>query len=94
MLRGDLQSRYQAYSIATQAGFKSINEIKKLEDEPAVEGGDVFRVPLANVNISAADLSEMEAKVKMAETLVATGYNPDEVLLMLGLPKLSFVGGK
>ena len=94
LLRGDLQSRYQAYSIATQAGFKSINEIKKLEDEPAVEGGDVFRVPLANVNISAADLSEMEAKVKMAETLVATGYNPDEVLLMLGLPKLSFVGGK
>lgn len=93
LLRGDLNSRYQAYSVALQSGFKSINEIKKLEDEPAVEGGDVFRVPLANVNLSAADLSETQAKVKMAETLVATGYDPQEVLKMLGLPELPFVGG-
>lgn len=93
LLRGDLNSRYQAYSVALQSGFKSINEIKKLEDEPAVEGGDVFRVPLANVNLSAADLSETQAKVKMAETLVATGYDPQEVLKMLGLPALTFVGG-
>jgi len=93
LLRGDLNSRYQAYSVALQSGFKSINEIKKLEDEPAVEGGDVFRVPLANVNLSAADLSETQAKVKMAETLVATGYDPQEVLKMLGLPEMTFVGG-
>ncbi len=93
LLRGDLSSRYQAYSVAIQAGFKSINEIKKLEDEPAVEGGDVFRVPLANVNLSAADLSEMEAKVKMAQTLVATGYDPDEVLRVLELPSITYVGG-
>lgn len=93
LLRGDLNSRYQAYSVALQSGFKSINEIKKLEDEPAVVGGDVFRVPLANVNLSAADLSETQAKVKMAETLVATGYDPQEVLKMLGLPEMTFVGG-
>lgn len=93
LLRGDLNSRYQAYSVALQSGFKSINEIKKLEDEPAVVGGDVFRVPLANVNLSAADLSETQAKVKMAETLVATGYDPQEVLKMLDLPEMTFVGG-
>ena len=93
LLRGDLSSRYQAYSVAIQAGFKSINEIKKLEDEPAVQGGDVFRVPLANVNLNAADLSEMEAKVKMAQTLVATGYDPEEVLRILELPNISYVGG-
>jgi len=91
LLRGDLQSRYQAYSIATQAGFKSINEIKKLEDEPAVEGGDAFRVPLANVNINAADLSETEAKVKMADTLIAAGFDPEAVLMELGLPYIPFV---
>jgi len=93
LLRGDLSSRYQAYSVAIQAGFKSINEIKKLEDEPVIDGGDVFRVPLANVNINAADLSEMEAKVKMAQTLVATGYDPQEVLRILELPNMTFVGG-
>ena len=91
LLRGDLQSRYQAYSIATQAGFKSINEIKKLEDEPAVVGGDAFRVPLANVNINAADLSETEAKVKMADTLIAAGFDPEAVLMELGLPYIPFV---
>jgi HK97 family phage portal protein len=92
LLRGDLQSRYQAYSIATQAGFKSINEIKKLEDEPLVEGGDVFRVPLANISIGAADLSETEIKVKMAETLVNAGYDPEAVLMELGLPEMPYVG--
>ena len=92
LLRGDLQSRYSAYSIATQAGFKSINEIKKLEDEPAVEGGDAFRVPLANVNIQASDLSEMEAKVNMAECLVNAGYDPEDVLRELGLPAMAYVG--
>lgn len=92
LLRGDLQSRYQAYSIATQAGFKSINEIKKLEDEPLVDGGNAFRVPLANVNIQAADLSEMEAKVNMAECLVNAGYDPEAVLRELGLPAIPYVG--
>jgi HK97 family phage portal protein len=92
LLRGDLQSRYQAYSIATQAGFKSINEIKKLEDEPLVEGGDAFRVPLANISIDAADLSETQIKVNMAETLVNAGYDPEAVLMELGLPAMPFVG--
>jgi hypothetical protein len=92
LLRGDLQSRYSAYSIATQAGFKSINEIKRLEDEPSVEGGDVFRVPLANISIGAADLSETQIKVKMAETLVNAGYDPKVVLMELGLPEIPYVG--
>lgn len=92
LLRGDLQSRYSAYSIATQAGFKSINEIKRLEDEPAVEGGDTFRVPLANVNVASAGLSEMEAKVNMAECLVNAGYDPEDVLRELGLPAMGYVG--
>ena len=92
LLRGDLASRYSAYSIATQAGFKSINEIKRLEDEPSVDGGDTFRVPLANINISAADLSEMEIKVNMAECLVKAGYDPEAVLKELGLPAMPYVG--
>lgn len=91
LLRGDLQSRYQAYSIATQAGFKSINEIKKLEDEPAVAGGDTFRVPLANVNVASADITETEAKVKMADTLITAGFDPEAVLKELGLPYIPFV---
>ncbi len=44
--RGDLKSRYDAYAVGKQWGFKSTNEIKKLEDEEPVAGGDVYLQPL------------------------------------------------
>jgi hypothetical protein len=47
---------------------------------------------LANINVSAADLSEMEIKVKMADTLVKAGYDPEAVLMELGLPAMPYVG--
>jgi hypothetical protein len=49
-------------------------------------------VPLANIAVSAADLSEMEIKVKMADTLVKAGYDPEAVLMELGLPAMPYVG--
>lgn len=44
--RGDLKSRYDAYAVGKQWGFKSTNDIKKLEDEEPVPGGDVYLQPL------------------------------------------------
>lgn len=46
LLRGDLQSRYQAYSIARQNGWMSANDIRTLENMNVIEGGDVYLVPL------------------------------------------------
>jgi HK97 family phage portal protein len=45
ILRGDIQTRFSAYSTGTQAGFLSVNDIHRLEDMSPVEGGDVYRVP-------------------------------------------------
>ena len=92
LLRGSLESRYQAYSIGTQSGFLSINDIHRLEDMPPVDGGDVYRVPLANVNLSAADLVETSKKVEMAQRLIYSGFEPDSVMLALGLPPIQHTG--
>jgi len=40
LLRADIKTRYEAYKIAIQSGFKSPNEIRKLEEDPAKEGAD------------------------------------------------------
>lgn len=92
LVRGDLQTRISSYSVASQAGFMSINDIRSLEDLSPVEGGDVYRVPLANVDLEAADLVAEDKRVSMAQKLVTVGYQPDEVLAALGLPPIAHTG--
>lgn len=92
LLRGSLQDRYQAYSVGTQAGFLSINDIHRLEDMTPVDGGDTYRVPLANVNLEAADLVETSKRVEMAQRLVYCGFDPASVLSALGLPSIEHTG--
>ncbi len=93
LMRGDFQTRIQAYSVASQAGFMSINDIRKLEDLRSVEGGNVYRVPLANVNLSASDLPEQEGKVAMATKLIQAGFDPASTMAALGLPAILHDGG-
>lgn len=47
LLRGDVQSRYTAYSQARAAGWMTVNEIRALEDLPPVAEGDGLLQPLA-----------------------------------------------
>ena len=42
LLRGDLPSRMQAYSSAIQNGIMSPNDVRRKEDEPSYDGGDVY----------------------------------------------------
>ncbi len=46
LLRGDIASRYQAYMVGRQAGFLSINDIRRLENLDEVPGGDDYLEPL------------------------------------------------
>jgi len=88
LLRGDLQSRATAYSILLQQGASTINEVRRLEDLSPVDGGDVPRVPLANVSLSAANLQETQLRVDMADKLVKDGFDPAGVLAALSLPPI------
>jgi HK97 family phage portal protein len=92
LLRGDYQTRIQSYSVAAQAGFMSVNDIRRLEDLSPTEGGDVYRVPLANINLLEADVVADDRKVLMANRLVTTGFEPSQVLEALGLPPIAHTG--
>ena len=44
--RGDLATRFGAYSIGIQNGIFSLNEVRRLENMNSIEGGDTHFVPL------------------------------------------------
>ena len=92
LLRGDQPSRYAAYSTGIQAGFMSINDVRRLEDVQAVAGGDEYRVPLANVDVKAANLAEMERKASIAAQLINAGFVPSDVLAALDMPAIPHTG--
>jgi hypothetical protein len=92
LLRGDIQSRYAAYSQGIQAGFLSINDIRRLEDLRNVEGGDVMRVPLSHVDLAAANIVETDKRVGMAVRLIGVGFNPNDVVTALDLPPMEHTG--
>lgn len=92
IMRGDLATRFTAYSTGIQGGFLSINDIHRLEDMKPVDGGDAYRVPLANVNLEAANITEMDKRILMAQRLVVAGYDPAESLKAVGLPPIPHTG--
>lgn len=92
ILRGDIQTRFAAYSTGQQAGFLSVNDIHRLEDMPPAEGGDEYRVPLANVNLSAANIVEMDRKTMMVARLINAGFDPAAILAALDMPPIVHTG--
>lgn len=93
LLRGDFNSRVTAYNASLNTGWMSINDVRRLEDMSPVDGGDVYRVPLANVNLSAANLTEEQTRVEMAGKLIQVGFDPADVMAKLGLPDIQHDGG-
>jgi len=92
LLRAKLTERFSAYNMATQAGFMSINDIHRYEDMIPVDGGDVYRVPLANVNLDAANIVETEKRVGMVAKLVTLGFDPAGALQAVGLSPIEHTG--
>jgi HK97 family phage portal protein len=94
LARADIQARTSAYSTMIQAGIMSINDVRRLEDMSDIEdpAASAVRVPLANVNIDAADLIATEKKVNMARTLVFAGYDPADALVAVGLDPIKHSG--
>lgn len=52
LVRGDIKTRYGAYALGRQWGWLSVNDVRALEDDDAIEGGDRYLDPL---NMKAAD---------------------------------------
>lgn len=92
LLRGDANSRFSAYSNGLQSGWLKVNDVRRLEDLPPVEGGDIARVPLANIAIDDAQIIAQDKRVLMAQRLVNAGFAPAEVLSAMGLPEIEHTG--
>lgn len=46
LLRGDFEKRWKGYATALQNGVKSINEVRSLEDDDPIDGGDAHHIQL------------------------------------------------
>jgi len=94
LLRADINSRMTAYSTGLQAGFLTINDVRRLEDLQKINdpSAETVRVPLANVNIEAANLTADDKKVSMASKLITVGFDPAQVLSALGLAPMAHTG--
>ena len=94
LLRADINSRMTAYSTGLNSGFLTVNDVRRLEDLRPIDdpSADTSRVPLANVNVEAADLVATDKRVAMVSKLVLAGYDPAEALAALGLPAMAHTG--
>lgn len=55
LLRGDAKTRAELYSSGRQAGYFSINDIRRLENMNTIENGDSYMQPLNFINVNLAD---------------------------------------
>lgn len=52
LLRGDIKSRYEAYTKGRQWGWISANDVRRFENLAPIEGGDAYLQPLNMVDVS------------------------------------------
>lgn len=92
LLRGDFNSRISAYATGLQSGFMSVNDVRKLEDMSPAEGGDQYRVPLANIALTDTGLVAENEKTNMVKALIQVGFDPEATLKAFGLPVIPHTG--
>lgn len=94
LARADLQSRTSSYSTMLQSGAMSINEVRSFEDLRPIDdtAASQPRVPLANVNLDAADLKAMRERVTMVRDLIMVGFSPAEALAAMGVQDIDHTG--
>lgn len=90
LLRGDSATRFAGYAQAIDAGWMSINDVHRFEDMPPVDGGDVYRVGLENIDLGAANTVATQKNVDMAVALIGAGADPAQTLAAFGLPSIVF----
>lgn len=81
LLRGDLKSRYEAYSIALQNGFMNRNEVRRLENQNGIgPDGDRFFVPMNMIPLDRVDdaLDSNATSTSSPTPPAGAGPGPDE----------------
>lgn len=92
LLRGDTKSRYEAFGQSVGGPFMSRNEGRRAENLPPVPGGDEILVPLNMGTEADREAMRLKTKSEAAGQLVRAGWEPDEVLKVVGLPSMAHTG--
>lgn len=86
-LRGDTATRYGAYQTAVGAPFMSLNEARRLENLPAVDGGDTVLAPLNMAAVGAGPermtVADLVAALQRVGPAVDTVITRDEARAIL-----------
>ena len=69
LVRGDFKTRYDSYAIGRQWGFLSVNDIRRFENLPPIQGGDIYLNPLNMVDSKAAANAEKMNQVTEQQRL-------------------------
>lgn len=64
-LRADMASRSSAYESGLRGGWLSINDVRKMEGLPPIDGGDVPRIQMQNIPITQAINGTEDGKDKL-----------------------------
>ena len=92
LLRGDIAARNASYAQGLNNGYLSVNDVRRFEDMTPIQGGDVYRVPLTNMDINAANLAELDRKSLIVQRLILAGFQPAAVLKAMELPEIEHTG--
>lgn len=89
MLRGDTKSRYEAYAVGRQWGWLSANDVREKEDMNAIEGGDVYLVPMNMIpadqaNTPPDDEDFERGATRRAEAISAAEYRASPTAEAIG----------
>ena len=60
LLRGDIKARFDAYAVARGWGWMSANDVRELENQNPVDGGDTYLVPMNMVDAAAGPVAPAE----------------------------------
>jgi HK97 family phage portal protein len=64
LLRGDVKSRFESYRIAREIGAMSANDVRRLENEPAIPDGDGYNQPANWAPLGSAPTAESPTAAK------------------------------
>jgi HK97 family phage portal protein len=92
LLRGDIAARNASYAQGLNNGYLSVNDVRRFEDMTPIQGGDVYRVPLTNMDINAANLAELDRKSLIVQRLILAGFQPAAVLKAMEMPEIEHTG--
>lgn len=96
LMRGSTENRYAAYSIALQNGIKTVNEVRRLEGDPDVEGGDDIHTAAnlygGDAPNTAGNVDSSAAQVDPAAEVQALALNGSQISSLVEILQLVTAG--